>query len=202
AVLMDPCRTKAVKFSRVFRYSELRFRLEDASGTWGLRQPVLLLQQAYPLAGYIDQLAREMRMSPGRHSQIIANWLGLILAYAHRYSQQTLAPVNHLTTTQLDALIKYVQRHFGESIMPWDLAKVLHLSPDYFSRLFKSSLGQSPRAWLVRERIRRACHLLQYSLDNVDQVAREVGYSSTTHFCRQFRRMKGTTPSIYRLQVQ
>lgn len=198
AILFDPRRIDAIAFSTVMRYSELRFEMTRKDQTITMRQPVMVLHHAYPLAGYIDQLAREVRLDHGWTSVVICHWLGLILAYADRFAQQAQSSSNHLTTAQLDAMIHHVQENLGQAIQPVDLAQMLQLSPDYFARLFKRTLGQSPRAWLVSERIRHACQLLQYSMDNIDQIAQQVGYSNTTHFCRQFRQRMGTTPAAWR----
>ena len=40
-----------------------------------------------------------------------------------------------------------------------------------FSRRFKAETGQSPGAWLLQQRVRHACHLLETTDLPVDRVA-------------------------------
>lgn len=81
------------------------------------------------------------------------------------------------------------------------LAELCGYQPNYFCEVFKSSTGHSPKSYIMLERVRIAKTLLT-ERRTIDQVATELGYSSTHYFCRHFKRMTGLTPASYRRQNQ
>ena len=76
----------------------------------------------------------------------------------------------------------------------------LGLSQDYFARIFRRSMGLSPRAWLVDERIRCAAASLLESDAPIGTVAADHGYADLTLFGRQFRAVMGAAPRQWREQ--
>jgi AraC-like DNA-binding protein len=94
----------------------------------------------------------------------------------------------------------FVRRRLPHWPGPADLARELGLSPDYFARVFRRSLGLSPRAWLVDERIRCAAASLLENDDPVATVAAAHGYADLTLFGRQFRQVMGSPPRTWREQ--
>jgi transcriptional regulator GlxA family with amidase domain len=59
-----------------------------------------------------------------------------------------------------------------------ELAGELHLTPGYMLRLFKSSTGMPPMAYLSRRRVETAVGLLLHTSQPVTQIGRSVGWSS------------------------
>ena len=78
------------------------------------------------------------------------------------------------------------------------LAGTAGLSRSVFMARFTSVLGDSPMAVLRELRMRRAAWLLADRNRLVDQVARDVGYSSRSSFKRAFQKAHGMDPSCYR----
>jgi AraC family L-rhamnose operon regulatory protein RhaS len=72
------------------------------------------------------------------------------------------------------------------------------ISVDHFSALFRASTGFGPTDYYQRRRVHRACHLLLNPAPSITAVAADLGFSDAPHFCRVFKRYKGTTPTEYR----
>jgi AraC-like DNA-binding protein len=68
-------------------------------------------------------------------------------------------------------------------------------SPDHFTRVFKSVMGQSPQAFAVLTRIDRARQLLAETSLSVSQIAQMLGYDDVFFFSRQFKAKTGMTPT-------
>jgi len=66
------------------------------------------------------------------------------------------------------------------------------------ARMLKHQTGLGFRAHLHRTRIAAACRLLHQSTLSVKEIAAAVGYGSSSQFGRQFRRLCGTTPRLFR----
>ncbi len=78
------------------------------------------------------------------------------------------------------------------------MAADFHYSPEYTSRLIKQATGQTFIQLLTRIRIENAERLLRDTAMPVADIAAVVGYESSEHFIRTFRKHTGETPSAYR----
>jgi len=103
-----------------------------------------------------------------------------------------------LSTGQLAVLEHFVEMRGTKACAPSDLAGHLQLAPGYFNRLFRATLGKSARAWLIERRIHAAAQQLVESNRRVSEVADEFGYGSLYFFSRQFRKVMGVSPRIFR----
>src|SRR5260370_8114854 len=77
------------------------------------------------------------------------------------------------------------------------MAEQVNLSPSSFSHLFREVTGRSPYQFLKELRLDRARELLLDGRLSVTDVSRAVGYSSASHFIKEFRSRFGTTPRAY-----
>ena len=67
-----------------------------------------------------------------------------------------------------------------------------------FSRRFKAETGQSPGTWLLQQRVRHACHLLETTDLSVDRVADEAGLGTAASLRHHLRSELGVSPLAYR----
>lgn len=76
------------------------------------------------------------------------------------------------------------------------------MSPDYYSRLFKKQLGQTPVECLTGIRLKRAKQALLSSKDSFRTIAHSVGFADEFYFSRKFRSVVGMSPTQYVRQVK
>jgi len=84
---------------------------------------------------------------------------------------------------------------------PWplrQLGRFVGLSPNHLATLFQRELGMTPHDFLLQSRVARAQELLGTTDMTVTDIAMEVGFSSSQHFARVFRKLEGCTASTYR----
>ena len=70
--------------------------------------------------------------------------------------------------------------------------------PQYFTRLFKKSVGLSPYQYLIQYRMNASIKLLKDRALTVTQIAEAVGYPDTKSFDRAFRDKYGVSPGKFR----
>jgi two-component system response regulator YesN len=93
--------------------------------------------------------------------------------------------------------LEYLRNSYARSVGLAEIARRLSLTPNYLSSLFHRKTGMTFQHYLTRLRLERAGALLARRGVQVQEVAREVGYSGSRHFSRLFRRQFGCRPSQY-----
>ncbi len=92
----------------------------------------------------------------------------------------------------------YVRGELSSRISIPDLARLVGLSSSYFSRAFKRSLGISPHAYVMHQRIEYAKQIMLTSTWSLSDIASLCGFSDQANFSNVFRRFVGTSPGWWR----
>ena len=96
--------------------------------------------------------------------------------------------------------VAYVHNHRQEMVTMNDMARLCHLSPSYFSRLFRREMGENFINYVNRIKVQWAKERLRSSNDSVVQIAQELGFMDSSYFISVFKKFEGTTPLAYRQQ--
>ncbi|NVK23395.1 MAG: helix-turn-helix transcriptional regulator [Gammaproteobacteria bacterium] len=82
-----------------------------------------------------------------------------------------------------------------------EAAELCHLSPSYFSRLFKKVFRYSYSEYLLRHKLYNAARMLSNDKASVTVISYEMNFSSPSHFIAQFKKVFGITPLQYQKQL-
>lgn len=107
-----------------------------------------------------------------------------------------------LAPWQVRCATELMIERLGEDISLSDPAAACGLSPGYFARAFKRSMGMPPHRWLLLQRVLRAKSLLRDTKLSLTDVAAACGFADQSHFTRVFRSIVGTSPGAWYKQVQ
>jgi two-component system response regulator YesN len=102
----------------------------------------------------------------------------------------------------IDKSTRYINEHLSEDLSVSNIASLLYLSPNYFSRLFKKVTGEGCNEYIVRKRIERAKLLLETTNFPTGRIAMMVGYRDTNYFSLAFKKSTGKSPKKYREERQ
>jgi AraC-like DNA-binding protein len=103
---------------------------------------------------------------------------------------------------RVTAVLEQIREKPSMALTLEELASSAGLSVPHFSDLFRRQAGHAPIDFLIRQRISRACHLLDTTDWSVTAIAAEVGYSDPYYFTRCFRRIMRESPRSYRQIVK
>lgn len=78
------------------------------------------------------------------------------------------------------------------------LAATVDISPFRMHRLFRSLLGETPRAYVERQRLERARFRMLVQDASLTRIALDCGFESPDTFSRAFRRRYGESPATWR----
>lgn len=98
-------------------------------------------------------------------------------------------------------LLTNVNAYFEASIhKPYSLktlADFLNYSPSYLCRIFKNTTGYTLNEYFDKMKINKACHLIATTDYSLSLISDLLGYSSASHFSKNFREQMGISPSKF-----
>lgn len=173
---------------------EPRVRQNNRTGA-GLRLSAPALADACLFA---SQLERELADSlPGHRFIAAALLLRLIRFLSLHYAESETSNARQWLT--LGKVLTHIDRHFAEDLAVGQLARLAGLSERTLARLFHRVMGQPPMDYVIRVRIDRARKLLAAGA-RVTETAFACGFNDSAYFSRQFRKVTGMTPLVFRKQ--
>lgn len=113
----------------------------------------------------------------------------------------TISPVAPTGSSTPDWLLRVKEElddRIGSGIGVAELARRVGAHPVTVSRGFRVHYGITFTEYRRRERVRRAAARIGVSSSSLSRIAHSTGHADHPHFCREFRRVTGLTPSEYR----
>jgi AraC family transcriptional regulator len=126
--------------------------------------------------------------------------LHLLASHGQAPGKRQLAPKGKLRPTQLRNVLELIHEHLASDLSLERMAASAGYSLFQFARLFKSTTGLAPHAFVLRLRLERARRLLLGKTSPAD-VALETGFYDQAHFTTVFRKAFGVTPGTFAATV-
>lgn len=100
----------------------------------------------------------------------------------------------------ISGVVDYIHTHLNQPLGIGELASAAGYSEGHFSRCFKQITGYLPHKFIRLARIEKARELLSISELSVEEISEKCGFSSPSHFIKQFKEQEGATPKQFRKQ--
>lgn len=101
---------------------------------------------------------------------------------------------------RMQDVMTFTMNHFHEFITLDQISEVATMTKNAFCKYFKKRTNKTYVQFLNELRIEHACKLLMNKKElSVSEVAYQCGFGNISNFNRQFKTVKGKTPSQYRL---
>lgn len=133
--------------------------------------------------------------------------IGSLLANRNKirtyFASSPLAHIISMAHTKADALFleeldKLIHEHMGDVGFDVEhLAEKMHISRPTLYRKIKAISDLTPNDLINVARLKKAAELLSEGRYKIYEVSDRVGYSSQTHFGRNFQKQFGMSPSEY-----
>ncbi|MDO5425265.1 MAG: response regulator [Eubacteriales bacterium] len=94
--------------------------------------------------------------------------------------------------------LQYIHDNINQNISRKEVANLLYLNEEYFSRMFKAKVGLTFKDYVIQERMELAKKLLSSTNFSVGIIASKVGYDNFSYFSKIFKEMEHMTPLDYR----
>jgi YesN/AraC family two-component response regulator len=98
----------------------------------------------------------------------------------------------------LQNAIRFIEKNFTKELKLKEIADLIHLNPQYFSRFFKKETGLTFTEYITKLRIGKAKRLLTDTDMPIYRVASEVGFSDAAYFSKVFLKYEHQSPFSYK----
>lgn len=166
---------------------------------WGDTLIAMHDMQAVQWMHLLARLDHPRRMSERLYLECVSTVLAVhLLGVANLVAQSSPRTYAKLPVDKFNSIHKFVTDNLAEKITLDQLAKVAALSRSHFVRLFKGSAGMSPYHYVVRQRVLRACELLQSTEHRITEIGFAVGFNDVADFNHMFKKFMECSPRQFR----
>lgn len=93
--------------------------------------------------------------------------------------------------------LEYLHKNFQRGVSMKEMIRVTNMSNTAFSMAFKKTYRLTFKEYLLNIRVGYACKLLTEASLSISQIAFNCGFENISNFNRQFKKLKGLTPSHF-----
>ena len=107
--------------------------------------------------------------------------------------------IDNTRNSIVDTAVKYIQENYTSTIRLADVAKMLSVSEEHLSRIFKKEITFGFSEYITLIRLQKAEHMLKNEPSRaVTEVAYACGFNDSNYFSYKFKKAYGITPSQLR----
>ncbi|MCY7349329.1 MAG: helix-turn-helix domain-containing protein [Cytophagaceae bacterium] len=114
-------------------------------------------------------------------------------------TDRTARVVNHVKTLIIELIQSGAIANFHVTLSDY-LTGQTGLEYSHLSHLFSQAENLTIERYWILQRVERAKELLSYGELSIQEIARQLGYSSPAYLSNQFKQLTGLTPAAYRDQ--
>lgn len=111
---------------------------------------------------------------------------------------QTNQPSRITYRPEIKRALSFIDSNLSRSFSLRDIANHVYLSESYLSKLFKQELGLSLIQYVNVRKLEQAKIMLRNSDASIEAIAKNLGFSRTSYFCKLFKDNTAETPHSYR----
>ena len=128
-------------------------------------------------------------------------WLLILISELIRDKSDMSEKISSAPQLQQNSLLSakaFMNHNFKYDIKLKDIADSIHLSPNYFHKLFTSVTGTTPHDYLLTKRLNYAKELIMTSDHDMMEISMLSGFGSQAYFNYCFKKSTGLSPIKYR----
>ena len=110
--------------------------------------------------------------------------------------------INSEDKYRMETIFRYVIQKYPNKIFLEEIASLVNLTPHSFCRYFKSRTTKVFSSFVNEVRIGNSCKMLIENKYTISQVCFKSGFNYLSNFNRQFKKIKGITPSEFQYKYK
>lgn len=140
-----------------------------------------------------DQIRQEyLNRCPSYIDMITLLMEEILICHTRQQTQQVYAP------DEISRIRRIIDTNFTQNLNIEALLLESGYSYDYMRHAFKAKFGDSPKTYLMKQRINHSKNLLLHSNMSISEIAQNCGFCTSSQFSSIFKSHEGLTPTTYR----
>lgn len=137
------------------------------------------------------------------HKDVVSQYLKAVLLEIYIVAKEQLPLSNKDTKKSLTSrYIRLINSDFKKQSSIADFAKRLNVSPNHLNKTVKDGTGKTAQEIRNEVLLQEAKVKLIQTIQNVGEVAFELGFNDSSYFGKFFKKQTGMTPLEYRKMVE
>lgn len=151
-----------------------------------------LIQEIYK--GYMEK-------KTGYEWKVKSDFFMIVYLLVTKYRQREISTElirHHKKLDQLSMITAYIRDNYTKELSLEHVAQVFGYSPSYLSRMFQKYAKTNYKAYLQSVRVQYAFQEFANTDHTIAEIAMNHGFPNSKAFSKQFKKVYGTLPSLYR----
>ena len=132
----------------------------------------------------------------------ICRMVTILLRYYSGKKKNDIDRMIYHNVLRLRPVMNYITDNFKDKIYIEKLADMINVSPDYFTKMFKESIGKTPIDYINAMRVNYSMELLATTDKPMADIADEIGFCNPNYFHKIFKQYMDVSPLAYRKSTQ
>ncbi len=145
---------------------------------------------------YDEYISKEVCYKLPIRANIYLMMTALLRYYCGRRDEDENAVFHNVL--RLRPVMNYIAEHYCEKIYIEKLSDMINVSADYFTKMFKDSIGKTPIEYINGMRVNRSMSLLTNTELSMTEIAEATGFSGPNYFHKIFKQYMDTSPLVFR----
>lgn len=123
---------------------------------------------------------------------LFANFLYILL-----FEGQKTTPSN-IDSLKITPVIEYINTNYADNLTLEFISNKFYINKYEICRKIKNATGMTFSEYLTKTRIDHSCELLKHSKLSINEIASDIGYSTSSYYSAAFKKTVGISPNKYR----
>lgn len=155
-------------------------------------------EQINELCGYFKRAEEYAKQGSFLMHKLLCTSVLQLIVKVIEYTDKSIDVTEEKISPQIITALRYIDKHYKESMSLDDISNAAHMSKFYFCRKFHSTTGATPLEYLNNVRLTKVHNLLLSTDMTIDEIARETGFMSAVNLTRAFKKVYGSAPREFR----
>lgn len=147
---------------------------------------------------FFNQITKILNMDNNHSSMFFRTNSILLDIFANLFEEMNINDSLISKNVIMEEIKYYIDLNYPSNLSVTEIAEKFGFNPSYLSRTFTKKFGISPKQYILKKKINKACELLITTDLNISIIASSLSFEDQLSFSKTFKKNKGCSPIQFR----